>query len=76
MKRPIVMVTHQKGSYPWKVQSPNASVPPMSFNRQDRAIDMAVGYAKPMQATLKIQGRDGRFRDERTYGSDPYPPRG
>jgi hypothetical protein len=25
---------------------------------------------------LRIQGRDGLWQDERTYGNDPYPPRG
>lgn len=32
--------------------------------------------ARNQGAELRIQGRDGRFREAWSYGSDPYPPEG
>lgn len=53
-----------------------------SFNLQSAAIDHAAGLAKTHNSLsgepsgVRIQGQGGQFRDERTYGNDPFPPRG
>jgi len=41
------------------------------------AIESAVRHAKhePL-GEVRIKGRDGKIQDERTYGKDPYPPKG
>ncbi len=37
----------------------------------------AVAYARARQPSqVVIHGRDGRIKDERTFGNDPFPPRG
>lgn len=39
------------------------------------AISAARDAARNQRSELRIQGRDGRFRDADSYGSDPCPPR-
>jgi hypothetical protein len=44
---------------------------------KDDAITAGVKVAKANQpSSLKICRKDGTIEDERTYGNDPYPPRG
>jgi hypothetical protein len=41
------------------------------------AIDAGVKVAKANEPSqLKIMRQDGTIEDERTYGNDPFPPRG
>jgi hypothetical protein len=42
---------------------------------QKEAIQAARDIAKNEQSELRIQGKDGRFRDGDSYGNDPMPPR-
>jgi len=42
---------------------------------QEKAIERAIPVAKLNQSDVVIQGRDGKFRDRDSYGSDPFPPR-
>lgn len=60
----------------WLVQKPDSGrVGP--FPTQQDAIDWARTAAKlSAPSQVLIQGRDGRFRTEWTYGNDPYPPLG
>ena len=44
---------------------------------KERAVDAGVRIARANQPSeLLIQHRLGRIEDRRTYGHDPYPPRG
>jgi len=49
-------------------------------NTQFEAINLAkrhlAGLPAGTLAQIIIQGRDGKFRAEWTYGNDPFPPRG
>ena len=36
----------------------------------------AAGKSNPDGAQVLVQGTDGKFRTEWTYGNDPYPPKG
>lgn len=48
-----------------------------SFSRKDEAVDWAIEEGKSnMPSQVKIHKEDGTFEEERTYGNDPYPPRG
>ena len=53
-----------------------------TFRTQGEAIMVAVTTARcawklsGTLATLKIKGRDGKIRDERTYGADPTTTKG
>lgn len=42
---------------------------------QRDAISVARDTAQNQRSELRIQGRDGRFRDADSYGSDPCPPK-
>ncbi|MGZ9812454.1 DUF2188 domain-containing protein [Pseudoroseicyclus sp. H15] len=46
------------------------------FDTQRDAIGFARGIARNQQSELRIQGRDGRFRDADSHGKDPFPPKG
>lgn len=51
------------------------------YDTQAAAIEAAAGAAhaehkKGNLSGVRIQDHNGQWRDERTYGNDPYPPRG
>lgn len=46
------------------------------FDTQAEAIEAGREIARNQGAELRIQGRDGRFREGWSYGNDPYPPEG
>lgn len=47
-----------------------------AFDTQAQAIERGREIARNQEAELRIQGRDGRFREGWSYGNDPYPPEG
>jgi len=47
-----------------------------NFPNQQDAIDFAIPLAKNDEVELSIHGKDGKIRDKRSYGNDPYPPKG
>lgn len=47
-----------------------------SFDTQAEAISQGREIARNQGAELRIQGRDGRFREAWSYGNDPFPPKG
>lgn len=46
------------------------------YSTQAEAIERGRQIARNQGAELRIQGRDGRFREAWSYGNDPYPPKG
>jgi Uncharacterized protein conserved in bacteria (DUF2188) len=45
-------------------------------NQQGDAIAAGREIARNQHSELRIQGRDGKFREAWSYGNDPFPPRG
>lgn len=43
---------------------------------QKEAISIARERAMKEQSELIIRGRNGQIRDKRSYGNDPFPPKG
>ncbi len=43
---------------------------------QRDAIEAGRSIARNQESELLIHGTDGRIRDKRSYGNDPYPPKG
>ncbi|MBP3612276.1 MAG: DUF2188 domain-containing protein [Rikenellaceae bacterium] len=43
---------------------------------QKEAISIARQIAIKQHSELTIRGRNGQIRDKRSYGNDPYPPKG
>lgn len=47
-----------------------------SFDTQREAIDHGRDIARNQGSELRIQDRNGQFREAWSYGNDPYPPKG
>ncbi|SMO54697.1 DUF2188 domain-containing protein [Melghirimyces algeriensis] len=61
----------------WAVRSENSERASKIFDTQKEAIEYGKERAKKEQAELRIQNRQGKFREANTYGpNDPYPPKG
>jgi len=60
----------------WAVRGEGNSRVTKRFGTQKEAIDYGRGIAQNQQSELRIQNRQGRFREAYSYGNDPYPPRG
>ena len=43
---------------------------------QKEAVSIAKQRAMKEQSELSIRGRNGQIRDKRSYGKDPFPPKG
>lgn len=46
------------------------------FDTQKEAITFGKQKAKANKSELKIQGKNGKWRDSISYGHDPNPPKG
>jgi hypothetical protein len=61
----------------WKVKTEGAGRASGNFNNKDEAIQKAIEIAKKDKPSqVIIQKQDGKIQEERTYGNDPYPPKG
>ena len=60
----------------WGVRGEGNSRLTSRHDTQREAINAARDIARNQESELRIQGRDGRFRDADSYGNDPFPPRG
>lgn len=61
----------------WRVKRRDASQAAARRSNKDEAVRIGVRLCKkntPSQLIIKRQ--DGTIQDERTYGDDPFPPRG
>lgn len=47
-----------------------------SFETQRDAINYGRDIARNQGSELRIQGQNGQFREARSYGNDPFPPKG
>ncbi len=60
----------------WKVVRSGAERASGVFGTQDEAVRRATEIARTQRTELYIHGQDGRIRDRRSYGKDPFPPKG
>jgi hypothetical protein len=73
MSRNVYWVLSEKGS--WRVTEEGRELS-QHENKED-AIDAAVRAAQANEPSqVKVQKQDGTWDEERTYGNDPYPPKG
>ena len=48
-----------------------------TFATQEDAEAVARDMARDQEPSqVRVQGKDGKWQDESTYGDDPYPPKG
>lgn len=67
------VVPNERG---WSVKKAGSSRSTSIHSTQQEAIAAARRIAQNQRTELYIHGRDGRIVERRTYGNDPYPPRG
>lgn len=67
------VVPHKEG---WAVKGAGNSKATKVHETQKEAINHGKEIAKNQGAQIKIHGKDGKIRDEHTYGKDPHPPKG
>lgn len=61
----------------WTVTRHGASRATAVLDTQKDAVAKATAFAKGQrESQVVVHGTDGRIREERTYGNDPFPPRG
>jgi hypothetical protein len=60
----------------WAVRVAGSSRVSSTHDTQQQAIDRARAQAIAEKGQVLIHDREGKIRDERTYRSDPFPPRG
>jgi len=60
----------------WAVRGAGSQKATKVFDTQQEAIERGREIARNQQSELLIHGRDGRIREQNTYGRDPYPPKG
>ena len=61
----------------WKVKGEKAERAVKTFDDKKDAVDFGREIAKNQPlGQLKIHKKDGTIQEERTYGKDPYPPKG
>ena len=68
-------VTHRSDGS-WAVMRDGAKRASSLHATQGGAIGAAKPLAQSAKSELRIQGRDGKFREGYSYGNDPYPPKG
>lgn len=60
----------------WAVRKASASRDTSHHSTQSDAIGTATEIAKNQKSEVVIHGEDGKIRDKKSYGNDPFPPRG
>ena len=60
----------------WQVKVRGASRASNRFDNKKEAVERGRELAKGQEGQLVIRKQDGTIQEERTYSSDPYPPRG
>ncbi|WP_276120207.1 DUF2188 domain-containing protein [Pararhizobium qamdonense] len=68
------VVPNSKGG--WSVRSAGASRAARTFDSQSEAVAYARDAARANHSELYIHRRDGTISDRRSYGRDPFPPKG
>ena len=71
-KKPGVNVVRRGDD--WAVIRDGAQRATEVFHTQREAIERGRPIARKEQTELRIQRRDGRWRDSDSYGNDPAPP--
>jgi uncharacterized protein YdaT len=67
------VVPHESG---WAVRREGSARASTVTRTKDQAIDRARGIAERERGGVVIHRENGTIQEERTYGDDPFPPRG
>lgn len=69
-----IHVTGTRGD--WRVVREGGERASATATTKQTAIERARDLAKPESGQIIIHGTDGRIQSERSYGNDPFPPKG
>lgn len=76
-KRTIYRVTYNNEKEQWNVKKDGAKRPSASTETKEEAVQTGIGLARKQDhSQLVIRKVNGEIQEERTYGNDPYPPKG
>jgi hypothetical protein len=71
-----VHVVYNKSGKAWKVEVTGNQRASGSHATKPPAVAQARGLASRNKSELVIHNQDGKIGERRTYGKDPFPPRG
>lgn len=60
----------------WRVRRSGSERASGIYPTQQEAVQRASEIARNQGTEVYIHGRDGRIRERRSYGNDPFPPKG
>ena len=60
----------------WAVQRDGTRRAASLHSAKNEAVARGTELGRRYQGQLRIKNTDGQIQDERTYGRDPFPPRG
>lgn len=60
----------------WSVRRAGATRASRTFETEQEAVGRAKDIARSEGTEVFIHGRDGRIRERRSYGQDPFPRKG
>ncbi|WP_027179679.1 DUF2188 domain-containing protein [Maridesulfovibrio bastinii] len=60
----------------WQGKKPGAKRASFRTDTQAEAIGRAAEQGRREGLEVSIHGKNGKIRDKRSYGNDPYPPKG
>ena len=69
-----VHITENQGK--WRGRREGADRASFTARTKEEAIEKDKDLAQKEQGQLIIHKRDGQIQEERTYGKDPFPPKG
>ena len=73
-RKRIHVTSHPDG---WQVKREGGKRASSVHRTKDAAVGSATSQARRSRPSqVVIHGKEGRFQSERTYGRDPFPPRG
>ena len=72
-KAPVHVTTHKDG---WAVTREGNKRPSSVHPTQKEAAEAGRATAQRDKTELVVHGKDGQIRQKKTFGKDPYPPKG
>lgn len=76
MTKRLVRSVEPRPDGSWAVQRDGTKRADSLHQTKDAAVARGVDLGTRNNGQLRIKGKDGRIQDERTYGTDPFPPAG
>lgn len=60
----------------WQVKAEGSSKATVRTDTKAQAFEIARDIARNQKSELLVHNKDGQISDKRSFGNDPYPPKG